>query len=412
MQFIRNPAFIFLYCRKIILEHRPPRRILPVIVISQFACTSLWFAGNAVLPELQLELDLKLYSVSLITSAIMLGFVTGTLLLALFAVTDRYSPVKLFFFHSLVGAITNAAIIWFARDAISLFALRFLTGICLAGIYPVGMKIAADWFDKNLGKSLGFLLGALVLGTAFPHLLKSRLFEIPWRSVIYCTSLFTVAGAFLMLLMVGDGPYRKKFGKFQWNAIATVFHSVNWRRTAYGYFGHMFELYSFWGFIPLILSLYVSMKGVSLNVPLLSFLIIGAGALGCITGGYLSQRVGSARVAFYSLLISGSCCLLSPLFFNLPVYFFILVLFIWGISAAADSPQFSALAATYASPELRGSALTFYNSVGFLITSFSLFITDRLFYSKTFFGGSNTFMVLSLGAIMVLPAVKKLFSKP
>ena len=342
----------------------------------------------------------------------MLGFVAGTLVLALFAVTDRYSPVKLFFFHALIGAATNAAIVWFAHDAGSLFVLRFLTGVCLAGIYPVGMKIAADWFDKNLGKSLGYLVGALVLGTAFPHLLKNRMFEISWRSVIYCTSLFTVAGACLMLFTVGDGPYRKKFGKFQWNAIATVFHSLNWRRTAFGYFGHMFELYSFWGFIPLILSLYANISGVALNIPLLSFFIISAGAVGCVAGGYLSQKFGSARVAFYALLISGGCCLLSPFFFNLPVYLFIMVLLIWGICVAADSPQFSALAAAYASPELRGSALTFYKSVGFLITSFSLYITDRIFHSKTFMGGSNTFMVLGLGAILVLPSVKKLFSRP
>lgn len=362
------------------------------------------------LPDLQRELNLSVYSVSLVTSAVMLGFVTGTLVLALFAVTDRYSPVKLFFIHSIAGAITNAAIVWFAKDAGSLFLLRFLTGICLAGIYPVGMKIAADWFDKNLGKSLGFLLGALVLGTAFPHLLKSDQFQIAWRSVIYCTSIFTIMGACLMLFTIGDGPYRKKFGKFQWNAIGIVFRSVNWRRTAFGYFGHMFELYSFWGFIPVILALYASLSGISLNIPLLSFLIIGAGAIGCIGGGYISQRTGSARVAFYALLISGSCCLLSPLFFSLPVALFVTLLFVWGICVAADSPQFSALAAAYASPELRGSALTFYNSVGFLITSISLFITDRLFYSKTFLGGANTFMVLGLGAILVLPAVRKLFS--
>ena len=173
-------------------------------MLSQFAGTSLWFVGNAVLPELKESLHLSQYALSHVTSAVMLGFITGTLVFAFFSLADRFSPVKLFFLSSLLGALTNSTIAWLATDALSLFSLRFLTGFFIAGIYPVGMKIAADWNEKGLGKALGFLLGALVLGTAFPHLLRNRDFNLPWESVLYFTSLFAFTGGLLMLLLVGD----------------------------------------------------------------------------------------------------------------------------------------------------------------------------------------------------------------
>ena len=220
----------------------------------------------------------------------MLGFVGGTLVFAFLSLADRFSPVRLFFISSLLGALCNSSVAWIAKDANSLFALRFMTGFFIAGIYPVGMKIAADWFEKGLGKALGFLLGALVLGTAFPHLLKNRDFELPWRSVLYCTSLFALAGGLLMIVFVGDGPFRKRSGRFQWNAIAEIFQSKKWRQAAFGYFGHMWELYTFWGFVPLIIELYGSKNELALNIPLLSFLIIASGSISCIAGGYLSQR--------------------------------------------------------------------------------------------------------------------------
>src|SRR5437762_10112784 len=216
--------------------HKPPAHILPVIILSQFAGTSLWFVGNAILPELKQHLQLSQYAVSLVTSAVMLGFVVGTLVFAFFSFADRYSPVKLFFISCLLGALCNLSVAWFAKDAGSLFALRFLTGFFLAGIYPVGMKIAADWYEQGLGKALGYLLGALVLGTAFPHLLKNRDFDLPWKTVLYFTSLFAVIGGLLILLFVGDGPYRKRSGNFQWNAFAKIFHSKKCRQASFGYF--------------------------------------------------------------------------------------------------------------------------------------------------------------------------------
>jgi len=339
---------------------------------------------------------------------VMLGFIAGTLVFAFFSLADRFSPVKLFFISSVLGALTNSAVVWFVTDGNTLFLFRFLTGFFLAGIYPVGMKIAADWYEHGLGKALGYLLGALVLGTAFPHLLKNRDFDLPWKAVLYFTSLFAIAGGVLMILFVGDGPYRKRSGKFQLNAIAEIFSSKQWRQAAFGYFGHMWELYSFWGFVPLIFELYSGMNKISLNIPLLSFFVIASGMISCITGGYASQRIGSAKVASIALFISGLCCFLSPVFFQLPLFIFLSLMFVWGLAVVPDSPQFSALVSQYAPPHLRGTALTIYNSIGFSISIISLIVIDRVFHSTSFVGSRRTFLVLGMGAVLGLPFMLRL----
>jgi MFS family permease len=384
------------------------KKVLPVIVLSQFAGTSLWFVGNAILPELKESLHLSQYAISLVTSAVMLGFVAGTLVFGILSLADRFSPVKLFFISSLMGAITNAAVIWLASDGNSLFILRFLTGFFIAGIYPVGMKIAADWYEKGLGKALGFLLGALVLGTAFPHLLKNRDFELPWKSVLYFTSMFAAAGGLLMLFFVGDGPHRKKAEAFQWNAFAEIFQSKKWRQAAFGYFGHMWELYTYWGFLPAILALYAEKNNQPLNIPLLSFLIIGCGSISCITGGYLSLKFGSAKVATTALLVSGICCFISPFIYNLPLFAFLAILFIWGLAVIPDSPQFSTLVANYAPNHLKGTALKIYNAIGFAISTISLVVIDRIFHSTGFFAKENTMLLLGIGALVGLPSMFRL----
>lgn len=385
-----------------------PKHILPLLVISQFAGTSLWFVGNAVLPELKQSLQLSQYAVSLVTSAVMLGFIAGTLIYSFFSLADRFSPVRLFLISSLLGALTNSAVVLLAKNDSSLFALRFMTGFFIAGIYPVGMKIAADWYQKGLGTALGFLLGALILGTAFPHLLKNREFELPWKTVLHITSIIATTGGLMMILLVGDGPFRKTSGKFRWDAFGKIFGSKKWRQAAFGYFGHMWELYAFWGFVPLVIELYAKKNSQQLDVSFLSFVVIGIGSIGSVIGGYLSQRMGSARVATGALLLSGLCCFISPLGYSFPVFPFIVFLLIWGGTVSPDSPQFSTLVAQYAPEELRGTALTIYNSIGFAITTISLFVIDRVFHSRGFFSSENTFILLGLGAITGLPSMFRL----
>jgi len=360
------------------VEQRPPW-ILPVIIFSQFAGTSLWFAGNAVMGDLQLEWGLlSPASLGYITSSVQLGFISGTLFFAFFLISDRFSPRLVFFISSILGAAANLGIFFFSDGLSSLLIFRFITGFFLAGIYPVGMKIAAGWYKHGLGATLGYLVGALVLGTAFPHLLKSFEHSYEWGSVLISVSVISIIGGIFMLIFVPNGPYLSKGTKFNPRAIQIIFKSKALRQAAFGYFGHMWELYTVWTFVPLLLAYYAKEHIDAINIPLWSFWIIAAGGVGCALGGVISKRTGSKPVAFCQLLASGICCLLSPLIFAAPLELFLVFFLFWGVVVAGDSPQFSALVAMSAPKEYVGSALTIVTSVGFLITVFSIQFVSSL----------------------------------
>jgi MFS family permease len=375
--------------------------ILPIIVLAQFCCTSIWFAGNAVIDDLISVFDLQVTALGYLTSAIQLGFITGTLIFAFFTIADRFSPSKVFFVSALLAALFNIAITLSGNTYESLLLLRFLAGICLAGIYPVGMKIASDYFDKGLGKSLGFLVGALVLGTAFPHLLNAFLAYFRWNTIIYTTSIISLLGGIVIVLFVPDGPFRKPGQALKWSAIFSIFKPLAFRKAAVGYFGHMWELYTFWAFVPLLLISYNKYHGFEdANVSLLSFIIIAAGALGCIIAGYLSNRISTQKVAYSALFISGLCCLLLPvIFYTANPFIFTSFLIIWGITVVADSPLFSTLVAQNAIPHLKGSALTLVNSIGFSITILSI---QCITWLNVYFELHYILPILGLGAVFGL----------
>ena len=355
-----------------------PFRILPTIVFSQFACTSLWFAGNAILGDVQQLWGLGNAALSYITSSVQLGFIIGTLLFAFFTISDRFSSRIVFFTCSFLGAISNLCIYLIAHDLVSLLLFRFLTGFFLAGIYPVGMKIAAGWFHKGLGGALGFLVGAMVVGTGFPHLLKSLNLSLPWEFVILSVSGFSIFGGLIMVLLVHDGPYSTAGTKFNSRAFLLIFKSKDLRAAAFGYFGHMWELFTLWAFVPVFLSQYSETNLAALNVSFWTFCIIAIGGIGCSVGGLFSKKVGSPSVAFYQLVASGICCLLSPILFHVSIWSFLIFLIFWGIVVVGDSPQFSALTAQTAPEDLVGSALTIVNCIGFFITIISIQFANYL----------------------------------
>ena len=381
------------------------RRVLPVIVISQFFCTSVWFAGNAIMPDIVKQFHLAPAYLAHLTSAVQGGFITGTLVFAILSLADRFSPSKLFFVCSLIAACCNLAVIE-ADNSLQLVLCRFLTGFFLAGIYPVGMKIAADYYEKGLGKSLGFLVGALVLGTAFPHLLKSFATGWPWKYVVMTTSALSLAGGFAILLFIPDGPHRKPGQQPSWLSFLQGFRDKKFRAASLGYFGHMWELYTFWAFVPAILTTYNNYyPAAAINVPLLSFFIIASGSIACVISGLISQRWGIKRTATIALFISCACCLLSPLILlNQSLLLLIIFLFIWGMSVIADSPLFSTLVAQNAPAASKGAAMTIVISIGFAITIVSIQLLNAIINEHN---ARYIYTLLAIGPVLGLFALSR-----
>lgn len=380
------------------------KRILPIIVIAQFFCTSLWFAGNAILPNIIQTFHLQNDFLAHLTSAVQLGFIAGTLSFALLAIADRFSPTLVFFVSAIVAAFCNLGIVLPNTTPTLLLISRFLTGFFLAGIYPVGMKITADHYQQGLGKSLGWLVGALVLGTAFPHLLKTLTAGIDWQSVVFVTSFLAILGGGSLYLLVPNGPYRKQGQQIKLTSFLAGFRIKPFRIAAFGYFGHMWELYTFWAFVPIMLANYQAQHPkIKLPISLLSFGIIASGSLACVLGGRFSQQYGVKKVATLALALSCICCLVSPWFLTSHSIIALLAfLFFWGMVVIADSPLFSTLIAQNAPIENRGTALTIVNCIGFSLTIVSI---QFLNLSLLAFNIHVVFMWLAVGPILGLIAL-------
>lgn len=381
-------------------------KIIAIIVFSQFCCTTLWFASNAVISQLIDSFNLTDNALGHLTSAVNFGFIIGTLVYAVFNFADRFSPSRVFFISASMASIFNLACIIENNTLFSLIMYRFLTGFFLAGIYPVGMKIASDYSQAGLGKALGFLVGALVLGTASPHLLNEFSIAFSWAVVFITTSILACFGGVLMLLLVPNGPFRKPNPKTNLFAFFKVFKNKSLRQAAFGYFGHMWELYTFWAFVPVMVSTFNKVNnGANLSVPLTSFCIIAIGSLACVIGGFTSQRVSVKKTALFALTASFLCCLLSPLFFmTQSIIAFIVFMCFWGMVVITDSPLFSTLVANNATPKNKGTAITIVNCIGFAISIISI---QTITYLLNIMNSNYTYMVLAIGPVFGLLAFSK-----
>lgn len=352
---------------------------LPVIVLAQLLGTSLWFSVNAVWLSLASELGLAGQDLGRLTLAVQAGFIAGTLVMAVTGLADRFGASRIFAVSCLLGALGNAVFMAVAHLSPLDVVLRFAIGLCLAGIYPLGMKMVIAWTPQYAGAALAWLVGMLTLGTALPHLMRGALFAMPWEwTLLLASALALVGGA--MVLLLGDGPFLpERSGPMPLGRGLAALRIPGFRAAAGGYFGHMWELYAFWTLVPLLAGRELQRLGAGdAWVSWLAFAVIGIGAAGCIGGGILSRSRGSEWVARRALMLSGSLCVLYPWLGGLAPSLLIALLLLWGVAVIADSPQFSALASAAAPKEAVGSSLAVMNTIGFSLSLPAIWMTSAL----------------------------------
>jgi len=371
---------------------------------------SLWFVSAAVLPEMLAEVDIPSVRQAALSSGVQGGFVCGALLSAWFGLADRVDPRRLFAIAAVAAGLVNALLLVLPPGGAASIGCRVATGALLACVYPVGMKIAIGWGQRDRGFLVGLLIGALTLGSAAPHLLAFA-GHTNWRLTVLVASMASVIAG-VLVVAVRLGPYHVRSPRFDPAVIVTAWTNKRVRLAYAGYFGHMWELYAMWAWLLAYTRAAFEAQaiGTAAIASLSTFFVVASGILGCLLGGYLSDRIGRTATTAGMMIVSGSCALLMGFLFTGPLWLFMLVAIVWGISVVGDSAQFSAAVTELADRRFVGTALSVQLGAGFALTVLAIWLTPR--FADLIGGWRWAFLLLVPGPLLGASAMLWLRNLP
>jgi MFS family permease len=381
-----------------------------VVLVAQIGAMSVWFASAAAVSTLARSTPLSGFESALLTSAVQAGFVCGTLMSALVGIPDRFDPRRTFLISALGAAVASMALALLPPTGASILALRFATGVTLAGVYPIGMRLVATWASGDLGLLVGLLVGALTLGSASPHLLAAVV-QLQWR-MIYFVAASLAACSGLLILCAGVGPNVPRQAHLQAGRVSQAWRDRSLRLANLGYLGHMWELYAMWTWLAIFLAESFVQSGTTDPrglAEIVTFAAIGAGALGAWLGGVCADRWGRTAVTITAMAASGACASAMGWLLGGPTWIVTALAITWGVTIIADSAQFSASIAELSPPESVGTMLTLQTCIGFLLTLVSIQLVAPV---SQILGWPGAFTMLAIGPILGCVAMARLRAHP
>ncbi len=388
----------------------PQWRNLGLLAVATVLGLSLWFSATAVAPALEAAWGLTATETAWLAMAVQIGFVVGTFASGVLNLPDLMDARRLFALSALAGALANALFAVLADGPALGIVFRFLTGLFLAGVYPPGLKLAATWSRRTRGLAIGVIVGALAVGSASPHLIRS-LFDFPWQHVVLVSSASAALGGAIVGFAMHEGPFAGAPARFDPRFIFEIVRSRGLRLAILGYLGHQWELYAMWTWTPILLVQVFEERGVGPDAAsAVAFGVVAVGGLSSVVAGALADRIGRTTVTSIAMIGSGASALAAAALIQAPLWALVVILFIWGLTVVADSAQFSAAVTELSPPEYLGTALTLQTSVGFLVTLGSIQLVPIVFTGPG--GWPAAFALLALGPMFGVAAMLRLRRTP